>query len=689
MRTDPVGDRRHAVEGSKFAVTSRTVSQQIQDRNPGWPRTLHGPAHVEDPTPDDDSWEPKFVPIGARVGRSGQVFETDGRAGLGGLVVKLFTWAAGLPAQVVQDFTREAMRVADLHHPHVAQVLDAGTLGDGTPFVVMERLAGMTLDEAVSGRSLPIAEVLPILRGVGSALSAAHAAGVAHGQLRADNVFIADLAAHGSACPKLLDFGVARLVAGAHEIGRGGHALGHRAAERADQLALATLAWRLLGSMPAPVQRVLLRAMSPDPSQRFGSVAALVEALEEASVSARPRDWLRRRGREDARRRIFPVSPSRLAPAIVVAPPSGLAAAPPSAGRADTGACERAVLADAAVLRRRRAARDGARGRPDERRGVSRRSRRRGRARDRSRRARATQPRTDDRSGVARSRIGGPHRVDGRVARQQAGGRSGALQMPHPLPFSLVRSRSHQPERCARLGLPTEVREERRSRSVGHHPCSRPPFAAPARPSVTASEAPAPPRSAVPADTGPASVGGITERGDRRYACSPPPLRLASRFPAQRPSNGTTMRCSLGRKPGTSRVARRRRRTRLARPHSRPPRQTKCRRRLPLQRRPRRRRPPRPLRLNGRRRCRRSIASCRNRELSDQAGVCSGYHPHDVDPRSAVRPRFSNPIPAAPQESGRRLERFVLRLPATTEHDLHGRQPAACAAREGGMKIYN
>ncbi len=177
--------------------------------------------------------------------------------------------------------------MADLHHPHVVQVLDAGTLGDGTPFVVMERLAGMTLDEAASGRSLPMAEVLPILRGVGSALGAAHAAGVAHGQLRADNVFIADLATYGSGCPKLLDFGVARLVPAGHAIGRGALELGRRAGERADQLALATLAWRLLGAMPAPaIQRVLMRAMSPDPSQRFGSVTALVEALEEASVNA-------------------------------------------------------------------------------------------------------------------------------------------------------------------------------------------------------------------------------------------------------------------------------------------------------------------------------------------------------------------------------------------------------------------
>jgi serine/threonine-protein kinase len=238
----------------------------------------------EESTPNGDFGEPKFVAIGARVGLSGQVFEADGRADL---VVKLFTWAAGLPPQVVLDFTRDVMRVADLHHPNIAQVFDAGMLGDGTPFVVMERFAGMTLDEAANGRSLPTAEVIPILRGVGSALSAAHAAGIAHGQLRADNVFIADDPASGPGCPKLLDFGAARLVARAYEIGPSADAFRQRAAERADQLALATLAWRLFDPKSRPaMQRVLMRAMNPDPSQRFGSVMAFVEALEELSMTA-------------------------------------------------------------------------------------------------------------------------------------------------------------------------------------------------------------------------------------------------------------------------------------------------------------------------------------------------------------------------------------------------------------------
>jgi hypothetical protein len=290
-------------------------------------RTLHGTGHVEAWTPVGGSLEPKFVALGPRIGSSGQVFETHERPDL---VVKLFTWAAGLPAEVVREFTRDVIGVANLHHPNIAQVLDAGMLGDGTPFVVMERFAGMTLDEAASGRSLPIAEVLPILHGVGSALSAVHAAGFAHGQVRADNLFIASLPKHGQWCPKLLDFGVARLAAEPHEIGQGRRALGQRAAERADQLALATLAWRLLGPTSAPIQLVLLRAMSPDPSQRFASVSALVEALEEASVTAAAIGPAANAG---AVRTLAGPSQSmaagRVPPAIVVARPSTPAAPPP------------------------------------------------------------------------------------------------------------------------------------------------------------------------------------------------------------------------------------------------------------------------------------------------------------------------------------------------------------------------
>jgi serine/threonine protein kinase len=272
------------------------MSQRPENRHSDWPRTLHGFEREDESPLDRGSGRSKFVPVGARIGKSGQVFETSVGAGHGDLVVKLFTWGAELPEQVVRDFTREAMTVASLRHPHVAQVVDAGTLGDGTPFAVMERLAGMTLEEATSSGPLPIPEILPILRGVASALSAAHAAGISHGQVRADNVFIERAGRHERHCAKLLDFGVERLVAGGRAIGLRASArpeleCGGRAGERADQLALATLARRLLGGVATPaVDQALFRATSADPSRRFGTIMAFVETLENAFLNVSTRE---------------------------------------------------------------------------------------------------------------------------------------------------------------------------------------------------------------------------------------------------------------------------------------------------------------------------------------------------------------------------------------------------------------
>src|SRR5450432_276857 len=66
-------------------------------------------------------------------------------------VVKPFNWAVGLGAPSVREFTREALGVAKLRHPHIVQVVDAGGAPDGTPFVVMERLSGATLEERAGG----------------------------------------------------------------------------------------------------------------------------------------------------------------------------------------------------------------------------------------------------------------------------------------------------------------------------------------------------------------------------------------------------------------------------------------------------------------------------------------------------------------------------------------------------------
>src|SRR6478609_10076094 len=75
--------------------------------------------------------------------------------------VKPFNWGVGLGAPVVREFTRQALGVARLRHPHIVRVVDAGCAPDGTPFVVMERLSGATLEERAGGTLIPLVQLLP------------------------------------------------------------------------------------------------------------------------------------------------------------------------------------------------------------------------------------------------------------------------------------------------------------------------------------------------------------------------------------------------------------------------------------------------------------------------------------------------------------------------------------------------
>ncbi len=113
---------------------------------------------------------------------------------------------------VVSRFVAEARVVNRIKHRNIIDVFSFGVLGDAQPYFVMDLLDGMTLGELLrrEGR-LGVDEVLSILHGIADGLDAAHEAGVAHRDLKPDNIFLATEKA-GGFFPKLLDFGVAKLV---------------------------------------------------------------------------------------------------------------------------------------------------------------------------------------------------------------------------------------------------------------------------------------------------------------------------------------------------------------------------------------------------------------------------------------------------------------------------------------------
>ena len=116
--------------------------------------------------------------------------------------------------EIVNRFFNEAKATTAIHHPGIVEIFDFGYMPTGHAFLVMEFLEGMTLAQRIKMRG-PIAEgeAAMILRGVCSALAAAHAKGIVHRDLKPDNIFcVPDPDSPLGERYKLLDFGIAKLT---------------------------------------------------------------------------------------------------------------------------------------------------------------------------------------------------------------------------------------------------------------------------------------------------------------------------------------------------------------------------------------------------------------------------------------------------------------------------------------------
>ena len=113
-----------------------------------------------------------------------------------------------LASSVMLDRFREERRIlAVLEHPNVARLLDGGTTPDGLPYVVMEYVDGVPINDFCDARRLPVRSRIALFRLVCGAVSYAHQRLVIHRDIKAGNILVT-----ADGAPKLLDFGIATLV---------------------------------------------------------------------------------------------------------------------------------------------------------------------------------------------------------------------------------------------------------------------------------------------------------------------------------------------------------------------------------------------------------------------------------------------------------------------------------------------
>lgn len=185
-------------------------------------------------------------PRATRIGRY-QILEPLGRGAMGIVykaqdpsiqrlvAIKTISQLATDPDSTQQFRTRlaiEAQAAGRLSHPHIVTIYDVGeTEDDRTPYVVMEYLAGPSLQKklSASGGKLLWQEALQLACGLARALHYAHAQGIIHRDIKPSNILFTE-----DGIPKIADFGIARL--NLSEATLPGHVLGTPAYMSPEQL---------------------------------------------------------------------------------------------------------------------------------------------------------------------------------------------------------------------------------------------------------------------------------------------------------------------------------------------------------------------------------------------------------------------------------------------------------------------
>ncbi len=219
------------------------------------------------------------------------------------VAIKLMNREVASDSDQLERFRREARAVAQLSHPHIVGVIDAGE-DESRPYIVFEYVEGETLKERIRrlGR-LPISEAVAYAIEIARALGAAHARHIVHRDVKPQNVLIDE---EGSA--KVTDFGIARtldeegLTADGRVLGTTDYvspeqALGQRVTGQSDLYSLGIVLYEMLtGEVPFKGDNQVAVAMKhvreelPDVQAKRPEVSAALAAVVDTATAKHQED---------------------------------------------------------------------------------------------------------------------------------------------------------------------------------------------------------------------------------------------------------------------------------------------------------------------------------------------------------------------------------------------------------------
>lgn len=263
--------------------------------------TIESAAHTKEPSEGDRAGAWQLVrPLGQ--GGMGSVWLAERADDQFAKRAAIKFVRAGLAApELIERFRLERQVLASLEHPNIARLFDAGITPDGLPYLVMEYIEGKPIAEYCESGELGVRERIEIFRLICGAVQAAHGRLVVHRDLKPANILVTS-----DGVPKLLDFGIAKLLDATAEEGLTSHTQRLMTPEfaspeqvRGEPVTVATDVWGLgavlftiLAGRP-PFQsaggglHALERAICDEPPPAVSAVAAILVPADLDAIVAK------------------------------------------------------------------------------------------------------------------------------------------------------------------------------------------------------------------------------------------------------------------------------------------------------------------------------------------------------------------------------------------------------------------